>query len=88
MENGARVDVRLSEKENERFERRRRAAPQGFTRAEFARSLLLADGLIPAEHLVNEVRLLRLALAHHCPETVTSRVERLYQDALDAVLSR
>ncbi len=88
MKKGARIDVRLSAAENQRFERRRKAAPQGFNRAKYARSLLLADRLIPAEHLVNEMRELRLALAHQIPQSVTARVEELYCAALDAVIKK
>lgn len=52
MEKAARIDVRLGAAENERFERRCKTAPQGLNRAECAGWLLLADRMIPAEHLV------------------------------------
>lgn len=87
MEDRVRVDVRISVVENRRFERRRKAAAQCPTRAKYARSLLLADGLVPEEFLLNEMRELRLALAHHAPKSVTATIEELYGAAFDVVLS-
>lgn len=87
MEKGARIDVRLSAAENERFERRRKAAPVGLNRAECARWLILADRLVPAGHVVNEMRELRSVLDQEIDESVAGVVEDLYRAALDAIKS-